>query len=121
MTKKLNIAAITNELEGSAFFPSKPQETRKSRITTPPPQSQQPVRSDALEAQKKSERDAHTNPQIGKDVPIEQFNGGKFDKYSTYLRPGYKKILKSISLERECKDYEVLDQALEKYFDSLKK
>jgi hypothetical protein len=38
MTKKLNITSITNELEGSAFFPSKK--------TTSVPPTPQPVRGE---------------------------------------------------------------------------
>jgi hypothetical protein len=59
--------------------------------------------------------------QTGKSINAVQLKQDKFDKYSTYLRPGYKKELKSIALERDCKDYEVLDEALTAFFDARKK
>jgi hypothetical protein len=61
------------------------------------------------------------NQQTPKSINAVQLKQDKFDKYSTYLRPGYKKELKSIALERDCKDYEVLDEALTLFFDSRKK
>jgi hypothetical protein len=59
--------------------------------------------------------------QPGTSINAVQPKQDKFDKYSTYLRPGYKKLLRSISNDRECKDYEVLDEALTLFFDTLKK
>jgi hypothetical protein len=59
--------------------------------------------------------------QTGKSINALQLKQDKFDKYSTYLRPGYKKELKSIALERDCKDYEVLDEALTLFFEARKK
>jgi hypothetical protein len=59
--------------------------------------------------------------QTSKSINALQLKQDKFDKYSTYLRPGYKKELKSIALERDCKDYEVLDEALTAFFEARKK
>jgi hypothetical protein len=56
-----------------------------------------------------------------KSINALQSKQDKFDKYSTYLRPGYKKVLKSLALERDCKDYEVLDEALTLFFEARKK
>src|SRR3954451_7353594 len=64
---------------------------------------------------------AVATPQKAKTTNNQQSSGDKFQKYSTYLRPGYKKELKSIALERECKDYEILDEALTLYIKNLKK
>jgi hypothetical protein len=61
------------------------------------------------------------NLQTPKSINSLQLKQDKFDKYSTYLRPGYKKELKSIALERDCKDYEVLDEALALFFEARKK
>jgi hypothetical protein len=61
------------------------------------------------------------NLQTSKSINALQLKRDKFDKYSTYLRPGYKKELKSIALERDCKDYEVLDEALTLFFETRKK
>jgi hypothetical protein len=54
-------------------------------------------------------------------VTTKQTKSDIFDKYSTYIRPGYKRALKLIALEKDCKDYEVLDEALSLYIDSGKK
>jgi hypothetical protein len=62
-----------------------------------------------------------TGRQTSKSINALQLKQDKFDKYSTYLRPGYKKELKSIALERDCKDYEVLDEALTAFFEARKK
>jgi len=64
---------------------------------------------------------AVATPQKAKTTNNQQSSGDKFQKYSTYLRPGYKKELKSIALEHECKDYEILDEALTLYIKNLKK
>ena len=44
-----------------------------------------------------------------------------FEKYSTFIRSAHKKNLKILALEKDCNDYEVLDEALAAYFDSHKK
>jgi hypothetical protein len=54
-------------------------------------------------------------------VNRQQDKANKFDKYSTYLRPGYLKKIKLAALEKDCDSYEILDEALTLYFDDLKK
>jgi hypothetical protein len=51
----------------------------------------------------------------------QQDKANKFEKYSTYLRPGYLKKIKLAALEKDCDSYEILDEALTHYFDGLKK
>jgi hypothetical protein len=60
----------------------------------------------------------HKNASVSTHVITPQ---DKVDKYSTYIRPGYKKEIKMIALEKECKDYEVLDEAISMYLASRKK
>jgi hypothetical protein len=69
----------------------------------------------------KKQRANGKKPAITKSINALQQRQDKFDKYSTYLRPGYKKELKSIALERDCKDYEVLDEALTLFLEARKK
>ena len=64
---------------------------------------------------------APLTPAAHKTVNEQLSKSEKFEKYSTYLRPGYKRQLKIIALERDCKDYEVLDEAITQYFKSLEK
>jgi hypothetical protein len=59
--------------------------------------------------------------QAGKSINALQPKQDKFEKYSTYLRPGYRKMLKSLALERDCDAYEILDEALTLFFDNPKK
>ncbi len=59
--------------------------------------------------------------QPGKSMNALQPKLDKFDKYSTYLRPGYKKELKLLAAELDRKDYELIDEALTLYFANHKK
>jgi len=52
------------------------------------------------------------NGQAGKQVTVE--------KYSTYLRPDYKKELKLLALEADKKDYEILEEAVALYLQTCK-
>jgi hypothetical protein len=61
------------------------------------------------------------NMQTGKSLNAMQQKQDKFEKYSTYLRPGYRKLLKSIALERDCDAYEILDEALTLFLEIRKK
>src|SRR3954453_8576603 len=45
----------------------------------------------------------------------------EFEKYSTFIRSTHKRKLKMIALEKDCKDYEVLDEALATYIAGYKK
>jgi hypothetical protein len=59
--------------------------------------------------------------QTGKSGDTLRLKEGKYEKYSTYLRPGYKKELKLIAADRECNAYDLLDEALTLYLSTLKK
>jgi hypothetical protein len=102
----------------SAPLPEKPamQEEQDNRPSSPvliSPVSEMP--------QPRANGKKPTNRQTSKSINALQLKNDKFDKYSTYLRPGFKKELKSIALERDCKDYEVLDEALSLFFQARKK
>src|SRR5215218_5025474 len=76
---------------------------KPNHVTTPPPSSDK----------KPTEVSSQPSPQkleISKTTNEQQTKGEKFEKFSTYLRPGYKKELKIIALDKDCKDYEVLDE-----------
>src|SRR5918998_1046033 len=78
-----------------------------------PPSSERSPAAATQPAAGKKQRASGKNPapqQPEKSVNALQPKQEKFDKYSTYLRPGYKKELKSIALELDCKDYEILDE-----------
>jgi hypothetical protein len=73
--------------------------------------------SPASEPARKSPAGKSVRPTLNR----QQDKVNKFDKYSTYLRPGYLKMIKLAALEKECDSYEILDEALTLYFDGLKK
>jgi hypothetical protein len=84
---------------------------KKKPMDTKIPQKSPPISKDAA---------AEPAP-IRTSLNRQQAEIDKFEKYSTYLRPGYKKKLQFATLERDCADYEIIDEALTKYFDPTKK
>ena len=121
MAKKLNIDAVRSELAESAFFrdynkpvssPPPAAQTPKVVAPAPIPVARQPHVPTPLKKKQQPVQDGTT-------TNAQQAKTQKFDKYSTYLRPGYKKELKIIALEKDCKDYEVLDEAITMYIKSL--
>jgi hypothetical protein len=96
------------------------QETHEQAPTTPLGDTTSPTQP----ASGKKQRASGKNPapqQPGKSINALQPKLDKFEKYSTYLRPGYKKILKNIANDRDCKAYEVLDEVLTAFFETRKK
>jgi hypothetical protein len=91
---------------------AQPLEDNSLALDTPQPQ---PAKKPRGNGKKSATR------QPSKSINVLQSKQDKFDKYSTYLRPGYKKVLKSLALERDCKDYEVLDEALTLFFEARNK
>src|SRR5215218_11377952 len=121
MVKKLNIDAMRTELAESAFFrdyqkpaasPFQPASTPERADSSPAPVAVSRPVLPSLEKPQQTVQDAKT-------TNAQQTKAEKFDKYSTYLRAGYKKELKIIALEKDCKDYEVLDEAITMYIKSL--
>jgi hypothetical protein len=82
---------------------------------SPPSASVQPERKQRAPAKKTEAL------QPSKSSTTLQLKQGKYEKYSTYLRPGYKKELNVIAAQRECNAYDLLDEALTLYFSTLKK
>ena len=91
---------------------AQPPEETSPVLDTPQPQGERRHRSNGKKP---------TNRQPSKSINALQTKEDKFEKYSTYLRPGYRKILKNIANDRDCKSYEVLDEALTLYFETRKK
>jgi hypothetical protein len=81
-------------------------------LETPQPEKEKKQRTNGKKSATK---------QTPKSINALQLKQDKFEKYSTYLRPGYKKVLQTIALEQDCKDYEVLDEALTVFFEARKK
>jgi hypothetical protein len=93
-------------------------------VPAPSGENNSPLSTPAQPQSGKKQRTGGKKPatrQTGKSINALQPKQDKFDKYSTYLRPGYKRELKSIANDRDCKAYEVLDEALTLFFEARKK
>jgi hypothetical protein len=88
-----------------------------------PPAAISPL-GDAPQPQREKQQSSNGKKPVtrhsGKSINTLQPKLDKFEKYSTYLRPGYRKILKNIANDRDCKSYEILDEALTAFFASRK-
>jgi hypothetical protein len=91
---------------------AQPPEDTSSVLDIPQPQG---------EKRRNSNGKRPVNRQASKGINALQAKQDKFEKYSTYLRPGYKKILKNIANDRDCKSYEILDEALTAFFEARDK
>jgi hypothetical protein len=92
--------------------------------STQPPDESFPVSDEPHPPSEKKQAPNGKKPaskQTGKSINALQSKQDKFEKYSTYLRPGYRKMLKSIALERDCDAYEILDEALTAFLEARKK
>jgi hypothetical protein len=109
--KKINVDAVENRLEGSAFFPPKNQSStplpEKSNTET----SNKPLGGEKNHEIMKSR--IHEKPQFEslKDKP---------QKYSTLLYTHSIRNIKLYSVEKEIKDYEVIELALSAFFEKNK-
>jgi hypothetical protein len=100
------------------------QEAQKNDTSTHSPIAISPIANTQLPQIGKKQSTNGKKPatmQTGKSLNALQQKQDKFEKYSTYLRPGYRKMLKSIALERDCDAYEVLDEALTLFLEIRKK
>jgi hypothetical protein len=63
-----------------------------------------------------------TNPQTGKPttLPTPLRLDEKPEKYTTHLKPSLVKRLKLFAVEKDLKDYEVMENALTRYLDQNK-
>jgi len=122
MTKRLNISAITNDLEGSAFFSGqKPLTTadKPSEAFTSLLANQQTSKPTNLQTSKLA------NQQVSKPVS-QQTNEQPLTtkekrKYGTYLSENSIIEIQVHAVQTKRKDHEVLQEAVDFYFQNLKK
>lgn len=106
MSKKLNIANITSDLEGSAFFPSK-------STPSPSPALKQPQNKQRVEVKKPAKpQTALPTKQPSSNNQIE-----RAEKYTTRLKPSLVKKIRLEAVELDIKDYEVVTNAVNAYFE----
>src|SRR5713101_6630365 len=58
---------------------------------------------------------------IGDKAASQQVNrrtSPQLDRYTTYVKPGMRKLIKRTALDQDVKDYDIVIQALEEYFKS---
>ncbi len=124
MKKQYNIAHLTDELSKSVFF-QKPDQTEE-----PPEQNQSTVApkhqvTKALSNESATApsnqttlqpNDQSTNtPSKQPDKAAKQGSTLALKHFSSYLQPGTYKAWKLLATERERKDYEILQEAMERY------
>ena len=129
MKKHINTAEIISELEGSVFFPSKPQ--------APIQQEQPPVKEKARKTANPQEgKRANpqtvlpTNPQTllpakplaGKTAkPLDRKPASEqVEKYTTRLVPSMVRRIKIHAAQQDMNDYDVVAKALLEYFEKNK-
>ena len=59
-----------------------------------------------------------TNPQVAKttSTQVDKTTKPQVEKYTTHLRPATIKAVKRLALDQDMKDYEVVQEALDLYF-----
>lgn len=110
MKKNLDPGLIVNDLKGaSSFFPS----SKPDKITAPPTLDKVPP------IEEKKQTDLLANQQTSKEANLQASKSVK--KFGSYLREDSIKGLKRRALEMNKKDYEVLQEAVDLFFQSFEK
>jgi len=126
MKKHINTAEIMSELEGSVFFPSKPQATiqqeqppekEKARKTAKP----QAVKTASPQTALPASPQVHipAKPLAGKPVnPLDRKPvSEQVEKYTTRLVPSMVRRIKIYAAQQDMNDYDVVAKALLEYFE----
>ncbi len=126
MKKHINTAEIMSELEGSVFFPSKPQapiqqeqppEKEKARKTAKP----QAVKTASPQTALPASPQVHipAKPLAGKPVnPLDRKPvSEQVEKYTTRLVPSMVRRIKIYAAQQDMNDYDVVAKALLEYFE----
>jgi len=121
MKKQYNISRITDELSKSVFFqkPDQPGEQNQS-ILAPKHQVTKALSNDSDKAPS-NQRALQPNDQNTKALSKQSAQETKqkstvaLKHFSSYLQPGTYKAWKLLATEREIKDYEILQEAVEQY------
>jgi hypothetical protein len=91
--------------------------------TSPSPQQEEAGKPANLQTDKQVNLQAslHANPQASKPASRQtaQTEHPPLEKFSTYMRGDYKKRLKQVALDKDCDTYEVLQEAIAWYFQTL--
>jgi hypothetical protein len=137
MKKHINTAEIMSELEGSVFFPSKPQAPiqqeqpplkEKARKTANPQDGKTERPQTVLPANLQARLPAYpkevkpTKPLAVKPAnPLDRKPVSEtVEKYTTRLVPSMVRRIKIYAAQQDMKDYEVVEKALIEYFEKNK-
>ena len=86
---------------------------------TTPSAPAQPVPEQSTQVDKttKPQTDKATNTQTNKSPNqlIDKTTSTQIDKYTTHLRPDTVKAIKLLAVNRDCHDYDVVQEALDEY------
>ena len=126
MKKQYNIAHLTDELKNSVFFQKSEQQgeqTEQNQSTLAP--KHQVSKAPELQSAKalnnpptKVIKQENTKaPSKQPDKAVKQQSTGARKHFSSYLEPGTYKAWKVLATERERKDYEILQEAVEQYLE----
>lgn len=132
MKKQYNLTRLTDELQHSVFFqkPEQPGEPKKEHQSTVAPKHQVTIvpSNDSAKApndlsMKERSTQSEKAPKQQETTSINQQNTTAtknqstlaLKHFSSYLEPGTYKAWKLLATEREMKDYEVLQEAVEQY------
>jgi hypothetical protein len=124
MKKQYNITHLTDELSNSVFFqkpeqPVAPEEKQQSPVApkyqvskAPALQSAKALHNQPTEVLKQENTKA---PSKHPEKAVKQQSTGALKHFSSYLQPRTYKAWKLLATEREKKDYEILQEAVEQY------
>ncbi len=129
MKKQYNTSRITDELSKSVFFqkPDQTGEPKKQNQSDLAP-NHQVTKSPSNDSAKSlsNQRTLQSNDQSTKELgrqpaqETKQKSTVALKHFSSYLQPGTYKAWKLLATEREMKDYEILQEAVEQYLERVK-
>ncbi len=126
MKKQYNITHLTDELSNSVFF-QKPEQTeapeeKHQNTLAPTHQGAKAPRNESVKPVS-NQSSVEPNDQSTKERSIQraqepkQQSTGALKHFSSYLQPRTYKAWKLLATEREKKDYEILQEAVEQYLE----
>jgi hypothetical protein len=132
MKKQYDVTKLTDELSKSVFFQEPGQAVQSERqnetnqdALAPTQQSdlarkQQNTEELKLQSTNPTKHFSTKEPGIQSEEETKQKSTLALKHFSSYLQPGTYKAWKMLATEREKKDYEILQEAVEQYLERVK-
>jgi len=126
MKKQYDTTRLTDELRNSVFF-QKPEQTEEAKeqnqsILAPKHQVTKALSNDSAPSES-NQSSLQPNDQSTKELSTQRTQETKqqstvaLKHFSSYLKPGTYKAWKLLATEREKRDYEILQEAVEQYLE----